>query len=146
MDIGRKATEEGAFSPSPRGSAMVNGPVGTQIMDLEARNAQLLEELSTSRSQPSTSKAGADWLPRAPPKHTLTGHRSPITRVAFHPVFSSIATASEDSDIKIWDWETGEYERTLKGHTKAVQDCDFDGKGNRLGASARSRSSLCERT
>lgn len=98
-------------------------------MDLETRNAQLLEELSTARLNPASTRNSIDWLPRAPARHTLTGHRSPITRVAFHPVFSICATASEDSSIKIWDWETGEFERTLKGHTKAVQDCDFDSKG-----------------
>lgn len=35
--------------------------------------------------------------------------------------------------MKIWDWETGELERTLKGHTKAIQDVDFDHKGSFLG-------------
>lgn len=55
-----------------------------------------------------------------------------VTRAAFHPVFSQIATSSEDASIKIWDWETGDFERTLKGHTKAVQDVDFDSTGNLL--------------
>jgi platelet-activating factor acetylhydrolase IB subunit alpha len=44
-----------------------------------------------------------------------------------------LASASEDTTIKIWDYESGEYERTLKGHTKAVQDITFDAKGNYLG-------------
>jgi platelet-activating factor acetylhydrolase IB subunit alpha len=61
------------------------------------------------------------------------GHRSPITRVAFHPQYSVLASASEDATVKIWDWETGEFERTLKGHTKAVNDVDFDHKGHLLG-------------
>lgn len=37
--------------------------------------------------------------------------------------------------MKIWDWETGEFERTLKGHTRAVHDVDFDPKGDLLGGS-----------
>jgi platelet-activating factor acetylhydrolase IB subunit alpha len=98
-------------------------------MDLESRNAQLLEEVSSARANPASTKNSIDWLPRAPAKHTLTGHRSPITKVAFHPLYSVIASASEDASIKVWDWETGEFERTLKGHTKAVQDCDYDSKG-----------------
>lgn len=107
-----------------------------KIIDLEARNAQLLDELTQTRSNPSlatASRSSADWLPRNPAKHTLQGHRSPITRVAFHPVYNVCASASEDSSIKVWDWETGEFERTLKGHTKAVQDCDYDSKGAYLG-------------
>lgn len=34
---------------------------------------------------------------------------------------------------RIWDYESGEFERTLKGHTNAVQDVDFDKSGNILG-------------
>ena len=106
-------------------------------MDLEAKNAQLLEELSSARIAPASSRSAADWVPRLPARHTLTGHRATVSRLAFHPVFSSVASASEDSSIKVWDWETGEAERTLKGHTKAVQDIDYDSKGNLLGASRR---------
>lgn len=57
----------------------------------------------------------------------------PITRVTFHPLFSQVVSASEDATLKVWDWETGDFERTVKGHTKAVQDVDFDSKGNLLG-------------
>lgn len=110
-------------------------------MDLESTNAQLLEELANVRANPAqaSSRSSADWLPRNPPKHSLTGHRAPITRVSFHPVFSVLVTASEDATLKVWDWETGDFERTLKGHTKGVQDCDYDSKGNLLGRS-------CERS
>lgn len=106
-----------------------------KIMDLETRNAALLEELN---SAPSTSRKSAslvDWVPRGSARSTLTGHRGPVTQVAFHPIFSVLATASEDSSVKIWDWEGGELERTVKGHTKAVQDVDFDPKGGLMGVS-----------
>jgi hypothetical protein len=103
----------------------------TQIMDLEHRNAALQEELSLSPAKRSASQV--DWVPRAPAAHVLTGHRAPVTRVAFHPQYSIIASASEDATVKIWDWETGEFERTLKGHTKAIMDVDFDHKGHLLG-------------
>jgi platelet-activating factor acetylhydrolase IB subunit alpha len=69
----------------------------------------------------------------------LQSHRQPITCVAFHPVFSSLASGSEDYTIKIWDWELGELERTIKGHTKAVLDVDFGGpRGGTLLASCSS--------
>ncbi|KDN50422.1 putative platelet-activating factor acetylhydrolase ib alpha subunit [Tilletiaria anomala UBC 951] len=102
-----------------------------KLMELEARNTQLMEELAAAPIA-RRSAGNQDWTPRNPARHTLQSHRSPITRVAFHPVFSQLVSASEDSTIKVWDWETGEFERTLKGHTKAVQDVDFDSKGNFL--------------
>lgn len=103
-----------------------------QIMELESRNAQLQEELSSAPAKRS-SASSPDWVPRAPARHTLTGHRSPVTRIAFHPLFNQIVSASEDATLKVWDWESGDFERTVKGHTKPVQDVDFDSKGNFVG-------------
>ncbi|KAF9364572.1 protein with putative role during mitosis [Mortierella sp. NVP85] len=101
-----------------------------KIMDLEKQNTAMQEELSNAPVRKVTSSV--DWIPRPPERWTLSGHRDPITRVVFHPVFTVIASASEDSTIRISDYESGEYERTLKGHTKAVQDIAFDAKGNLL--------------
>lgn len=105
-----------------------------QIMDLENRNAALQEELSLSPAKRAALQT--DWVPRAPASYTLQGHRAQVTKVAFHPTFNLIASASEDTTVKIWDWETGEFERTLKGHTRGVNDVAFDSKGNLLGACA----------
>jgi WD40 repeat protein len=102
-------------------------------MDLENRNASLQEEVSLSPAKRAALQT--DWVPRAPAAYTLTGHRDQVLRVAFHPSYNVIASASDDSTVKIWDWETGEFERTLKGHTRSVNDVDFDGKGNLLGKS-----------
>jgi len=42
-----------------------------------------------------------------------------------------------DVDVEqVWDYETGEYERTLKGHTDSVQDVSFDQSGKWLGECA----------
>lgn len=112
-----------------------------KIMELESRNNTLQTELDTA-TPTSLSRRNQDptsWLPRSPARHTLQSHREPITCVAFHPVFSSLASGSEDYTIKIWDWELGELERTIKGHTKAVLDVDFGGpKGGTLLASCSS--------
>lgn len=53
--------------------------------------------------------------------------------VVFHPTYTVVASASEDCDVKVWDWQSGENEATLKGHTQSVKDVDFDPKGNLLG-------------
>ncbi|GAB7340287.1 hypothetical protein MBLNU457_6746t2 [Dothideomycetes sp. NU457] len=112
-----------------------------KIMDLESKTAALQSELDNA-TPTSLSRRNQDpttWLPRSPARHNLQSHRQPVTCIAFHPVFSSLASGSEDSTIKIWDWELGELERTLKGHTKGVLDVDFGGpRGGTLLASCSS--------
>ena len=111
-----------------------------KIMDLEAKNSALQHEIDTATPLSSSRKIDpTTWLPKAPARHTLQSHRLPVTSVAFHPVFSSLASGSEDTTIKIWDWELGELERTVKGHTKPVLDIDYGGpRGSTLLASCSS--------
>lgn len=126
------------YSPDPRGkyagllekkwTSVIR--LQKKIMDLENRNATLQEELSLSPARRAAMQT--DWVPRAPAAYTLSGHRGQVVKVAFHPTFTLIASASDDATVKIWDWETGEFERTLKGHTRPVNDVDFDSKGNLL--------------
>jgi len=100
-------------------------------MDLEARLHALQTELDSAPSSMRQKNLDpATWLPRPPARHNLSGHRMPVTGLAFHPTFTVVASSSEDTTIKIWDWETGEFEQTIKGHTKQVHDVDFsfDGK------------------
>jgi len=102
-----------------------------KVLDLEAKVAQLEEELS-NHGGGAAKRGKEDAIPRAPEKYTLSGHRNSIHAVRFHPVFSIVASASDDATVKVWDYESGEFERTLKGHTNAVQDLDFDKNGNML--------------
>lgn len=107
-------------------------------MELESRNAKLQSDLEnlTPVSLSQRTKDPSSWLPSAAPRYTLESHRGAINCVAFHPVFSSIATGSDDYTIKVWDWEEGSLERTIKGHTRAVTDLDYGGpKGSVLLAS-----------
>lgn len=97
-----------------------------QIMDLESRNEALQRELDNLTPTSLLKRNGdtRNWLPQLP-KFSLQGHRATINCIAFHPKFSSIASGSDDFTIKIWDWEEGEHEKTLKGHTRAVRDVDY---------------------
>ncbi|CAN6674895.1 nuclear distribution protein Pac1p [Trichomonascus vanleenenianus] len=102
-----------------------------KVLDLESQVKALREELENSAAIGSTARKSkqdiANWLPRKPAKYSLSGHRQPITSIAFHNLFSVVASACEDGTIKVWDWELGELERTIKAHTKAVVDVDFGG-------------------
>ncbi|KAF1981056.1 nuclear distribution protein nudF [Aulographum hederae CBS 113979] len=100
-----------------------------KILDLESRNAALQSELdnATPTSLLRRTQDPTAWLPRGPPRHTLESHRETINCLAFHPVFTSLASGSDDCTIKIWDYELGDLERTVKGHTRAVSDVDYGG-------------------
>lgn len=100
-----------------------------KVLDLEAKVGSLQEELDSATPLARKIQDPSTWLPRVA-RYNLTSHRLPITSVAFHPVFTTLASGSEDATIKIWDWELGEFEATCKGHTKAVLDVDFGGPPN----------------
>lgn len=102
-----------------------------KVMDLESRLAEAEKEY-ISGAPTREKRSPSEWIPRPPERHALMGHRSPVTRVAFHPVYSVAVSASEDASIKVWDYETGDFERTLKGHTDTVQDIGFDHTGKYL--------------
>ncbi|KAJ2640888.1 Lissencephaly-1, partial [Coemansia sp. RSA 1694] len=100
-----------------------------KIIELEAKLTKLQEEQPSLLSRRTTTGSVSEWLPRPPARTKLAQHRAPITRVRFHPQYTVLATASEDMTVKLWDSESGDFERSVKGHTKAVQDIAFDAKG-----------------
>ena len=65
----------------------------------------------------------------------LEGHSYQLLSLAFHPTLDLLVSAGEDSTIRVWDWQAGVLQRTLLGHTRAVNDVQFNREGNLLGAS-----------
>lgn len=71
-----------------------------QVMELESKLSEAEKEFI--EGAPTRGKRSpSEWIPRPPEKYSLTGHRAPINRVIFHPVFSLIVSASEDATIKV---------------------------------------------
>ncbi|KAJ5366059.1 hypothetical protein N7517_008945 [Penicillium concentricum] len=95
------------------------------LLALESRNEALQNELNSTRASFLNRNADVNnWLPQHPIR-SLESHRDSINCIAFHPKYSLIASGSSDLTIRIWDWEDGTLERTLKGHTMAVCDVDY---------------------
>jgi platelet-activating factor acetylhydrolase IB subunit alpha len=100
-----------------------------QILELESRNTKLRSEVegATIASLFHRHQDPAAWLPQSSARYVLESHKDTVNCIAFHPIFTSIASGSDDCIIKIWDWELGELERSLKGHTRSVVDLDYGG-------------------
>ena len=69
-------------------------------MDLEAKLAETEREINIG-GPTRDKRSPTEWIPRPPEKYSLSGHRSPVTKVIFHPVFSVMVSASEDATIKV---------------------------------------------
>jgi platelet-activating factor acetylhydrolase IB subunit alpha len=67
-----------------------------------------------------------DGLPRETEKYSLSGHRGKVTKVVLHPFYNIVASASEDASIRLWDYEQGISERTLKGHAGIINNLAFN--------------------
>ncbi|CAM9145717.1 unnamed protein product [Phaeothamnion confervicola] len=102
-----------------------------KVMELEQR-VEELQKKGGGAVRPGRDRGDGRCLPRAPPKAVLSGHRSPVTAVALHPKYTLLVSGGEDATMKVWDYESGEFERTLKGHTNAVQHVAFNAVGNML--------------
>ena len=60
-----------------------------QVSELEAKLAEAEKEYISGA--PSRDKrTPSEWIPRPPEKFCLSGHRAPVTRVLFHPIFRSV--------------------------------------------------------
>jgi WD40 repeat protein len=63
---------------------------------------------------------------------TLAGNSGSVTRAAFSPDGSRLATASKDGTVRIWDPRTGEQQLDLHGHAGHVTSITFSPDGSRL--------------
>ena len=70
-------------------------------MDLEAKLQETEREYIQGSGPTRDKRSPTEWIPRPPERYALSGHRSPVTRVIFHPVYSVLVSASEDATIKV---------------------------------------------
>jgi hypothetical protein len=67
---------------------------------------------------------------------TLEGHSSSVSSVAFSPDSTRLASASDDSTVKIWDASSGACLQTLEGHSRRVSSVAFSHDSTRLASAS----------
>lgn len=70
-------------------------------------------------------------------RHTLSGHKGRISKIAWSPDGTKIASASNDYTVRIWDATTGECLTILKGHSKEVRTVTWSPDGSQLASGSR---------
>ena len=67
----------------------------------------------------------------------LTDHTDDVYEVVFSPDGKTLASASQDSTVKLWDVATGHPSHTLTDHTDAVYEVAFSPDGKTLASASR---------
>src|SRR5436190_988039 len=73
------------------------------------------------------------------PRATLTGHGESVNYLVFSPDGKTLASASHDKTIKLWDVAAGKEKIALTGHSDWVESVAFSPDGKTLASAGFDR-------
>ncbi|MGE5194962.1 MAG: WD40 repeat domain-containing protein, partial [Deltaproteobacteria bacterium] len=95
-----------------------------------SRDGRLIAVATGDATRPTKKGTARVYDAAGRPLLELEGHNRIVTAVAFSPNGGTLATASADESIKLWDAQSGKEIRELEGHSRPVNSLAFlaDGK------------------
>ncbi|KAJ1645895.1 Mitochondrial fission protein [Coemansia asiatica] len=92
-------------------------------------SSAFVEDISDDGDEPDTDTVGLyeqDDVPRLRKlEYLLRGHYSAVTALDSDPVMGLLASGSLDTQVRVWDLESGECKYVIKGHSDTIRSVQF---------------------
>ncbi|MDH3669651.1 MAG: serine/threonine protein kinase [Gammaproteobacteria bacterium] len=120
---------------SSSSAAVQRQPSKRQAAKSETKVASAQQDLGTNVVTPVEDATNEVRLPNRV-AHTLSGHNDWVYAVAFSPDSDTVASASYDKTIRVWNAKSGELRRILRGHRHSVNSVAYSADGVWLASGA----------